>query len=325
MNDLTIQEQNLIRQIRFETDKRNMDNISRTNAYFSYFKNNRDILWAFLASMVSRNGGWNMCDLEGSIFRELLAPEYRKQLFLVFERANWLIFHDVYPQLLIYQYSREMNRPMFHLLPYFHVSSFIQKEWYKYWKEKDRFRLMTALIINEQNVIQTPVIDHPLLKKRVFRSLMFQFQDWLHFSCVLFPTTGGEVYGASVNGFRSLYKRINLGKRLANILFHPRLFPHFFEFAEKTSHTGSRNYYEQYFKVKTGIKTPILRMTYPIIEHQQNISNDWSKKRKVPSIWMKYPVKHRNPIHLTDWYIEKSNQLMLLLSFHKVFHLKKWE
>ncbi|AIM15408.1 MULTISPECIES: DUF2515 family protein [Neobacillus] len=325
MNDLTIQEQNLIRQIRFETDKRNMDNISRTNAYFSYFKNNRDILWAFLASMVSRNGGWNMCDLEGSIFCELLAPEYRKQLFLVFERANWLIFHDVYPQLLIYQYSTEMKRPMFHLLPYFHVSSFIQKEWYKYWKEKDRFRLTTALIINEQNVIQTPVIDHPLLKKRVFQSLMFQFQDWLHFSCVLFPTMGGEVYGASVNGFRSLSKRINLGKRLANILFHPRLFPHFFEFAEKTSHTGSRNDYEQYFKVKTGIKTPILRMTYPIIEHHQNISNDWSKKRRVPSKWMKYPVKHRHPIHLTDWYIEKSNQLMLLLSFHKVFHLKKWE
>ena len=191
------------------------------------FKKNPDIIWSFLASMVSRNGGWNMCDLEGNIFREILEPKTRKELFLTFERANWLIFHDVYPQLLLYQYSTKIKRPMFHLLPYFKCSKFIQNEWERYWRESNRERLTTALIINEQNVIHKPVIHHPVYKKQVFQSWIFNFQDWLHFSCVLFPTCGGELYGASVNGFKSLSKRINLGKRLAKILTHPRLFPFF--------------------------------------------------------------------------------------------------
>lgn len=325
MNHLTIQEQTIIRQIQGETNKKNIDNISRTDAYFSYFKKNPDIIWSFLASMVSRNGGWNMCDLERSIFPHLLTAKTRKQLFLTYERANWLIFHDVFPQLLLYQYSTKMKRPMFHLLPYFHVSAFIQKEWNKYWRENDKERLTTALIINEQNVIQTPVIEHPIYKKKVFHSMIFSFQDWLHFSCVLFPTCGGEVYGASVNGFKTLSKRINLGKRLASILFHPRLFPHFFEFAEKTPHTGSRYDYEQYFKLKTVRKTPILRTSFPVIEHNQRTHDDWSLQRIVFPSWLYFPARHRHPIHLTDWYLSKSNQLQLLLAVQKVLELKKWK
>jgi hypothetical protein len=318
MNHLTIQEIELIRQIGNETEKKNFDNISRTEAYFNYFKKNPDIIWAFLASMVSRNGGWNMCDLEGSIFPQLMGSKIRKQLFLTYERANWLIFHDVFPQLLLYQYSTKINKPMFHLLQYFHASGFIQREWQRYWREADQNRLMTALIINEQNVIQSPVIEHPIYKKKVFHSFFFTFQDWLHFSSVLFPTCGGEVYGASVNGFRTLSKRINLGKRLASILFHPRLFPYFYEFAEKTAHTGSRYDYEQYFRIKTLRKTPMLRTTFPIIEHGRHVYEDWSKKRSVSPLWIYFPACHHHPIHLTDWYITKSNQLQLILSLYKI-------
>ncbi|WP_342432097.1 DUF2515 family protein [Neobacillus sp. FSL H8-0543] len=323
MNHLTIQEIEIVSQIRSQTDKKNLDNISRTDAYFSFFKQNPDIIWSFLASMVSRNGGWNMCDLEGTIFQQILEPQTRKQLFLTFERANWLIFHDVYPQLLLYQYSTKIQRPMFHLLPYFNVSMFIQSEWYKYWRESNRERLTTALIINEQNVIHAPVILHPAYKKKVFHSLLFNFQDWLHFSSVLFPTCGGEVYGASVNGFRSLSKRINLGKRLVRILTHPRLFPYFLEFAEKTPHTGSRNDYEQYFKTRTNRKTPLLRATFPIMEHHQHKYEDWSKHRFINPFWMHMSVKHRHPIHLTDWYYEKSNQLELMLTMQRALNLKR--
>jgi Protein of unknown function (DUF2515) len=323
MNHLTIQEIEIISQIKSETDKKNLDNISRTDAYFSYFKKNPDIIWSFLASMVSRNGGWNMCDLEGSMFQEVLEPTTRKLLFLTYERANWLIFHDIYPQLLLYQYSTKIKRPMFHLLPYFNVSSFIQSEWKRYWEARDRVRMTTALIINEQNVIHKPVIQHPVYKNKVFHSLIFNFQDWLHFSCVLFPTCGGEVYGASVNGFRSLSKRINLGKRLANILTHPRLFPFFFEFAEKTPHTGSRADYEQYFKTKINRKTPILRATFPVIEHHQHEYEDWSKKRYISPAWMHFPVHHRHPIHLSDWYLTKTKQLELMVALHKALDMKK--
>lgn len=323
MNHLTIQETMIIRQIKTETHKKNIDNISRTNAYFTYFKNNPEIAWSFLASMVSRNGGWNMCDLEGSIFQELLEPQTRKQLFLTYERANWLIFHDAFPQLLLYQYSTKVNRPLFHLLPYFNVSAFIQKEWIRYWRVPDKDRLTTALIINEQNVIQSPIIEHPIYKKKVFHTLLFSLQDWFHFSCVLFPTCGGEVYGSSVNGFKSLSKRINLGKRLASILFHPRLFPYFYEFAEKTPHTGSRFDYEQYFRIKTKKITPMLRTTFPIVEHHQHIYKDWSKERLISPAWLYFPVRHQHPIHLTDWYFEKTSELQLLLSIYQTLKWKK--
>jgi hypothetical protein len=320
MHHLSDKEKKIVNQILRETDKYNIDNISRTTAYFHYFKKNPEISWSFLASMVSRNGGWNMCDLEGSVFSQLLEEKTRKQLFLTYERANWLIFHDVYPQLLLYQYSLKGNQPLFYLLPYFHVSSFIQKEWKRFWKERDRNRLMTALIINEQNVIQTPVMEHPVYKSKVFHSMIFFLQDWLHFSSVLFPTCGGELYGASVNGFRSLSKRINLGKRLANILFHPRLFPYFYEFAEITPHTGSRTDYEQYFKMISSQKreTPFLRTTFPVMEHHVHKFEDWSKKRFISPVWLYFPAEHHHPIHITDWYITKKEQLQLLLHVKKV-------
>lgn len=326
MEYLTIQEKKVIRQIQTETEKKNKDNISRTEAYFAYFKKNPEILWSFLASMVSRNGGWNMCDLEGSVFPSFLEPKTRKQLFLTYERANWLIFQDVFPQLLLYQYSTESNRPMFHLLQYFYVSSFMQKEWERYWRENDQKRLTISLIINEQNMIQKPVIEHPVYQTRVFHSLVFSFQDWLHFSSVLFPTCGGELYGASVNGFRSLSKRINLGKRLAKILFDHRLFPYFLEFAEKTPHTGSRFDYEQYFKTKKRERnTPFLRTVFPVIQHHRHQIEDWSKTKGVPFTWRHTPVHHRHPIHLTDWYLEKKDQLEAMLLMKSALKVnKKW-
>ena len=164
---------------------------------------------------------------------------------------------------------------MFHLLPYFNVSDFIQKEWDRYWKENDQIRLTTALIINEQNVIQTPVIEHPVYKKKVFHSMIFSFQDWLHFSCVLFPTCGGEVYGASVNGFKSLSKRINLGKRLAKILFHPRFF-HIFLSLPKKHHILDQEMIMNNILKQKQTKTPFLRATFPVIEHHHSQYEDWS-------------------------------------------------
>jgi hypothetical protein len=323
MNHFTIQEQTIVRQIQIETNKKNRDNITRTEAYFNYFKKNPDLIWSFLASMVSRNGGWNMCDLEGSIFPEILDPQTRKLLFLTYERANWLIFQDVFPQLLLYQYSTKINRSMFHLLPYFNVSKFIQKEWEQYWKGNDQVKLTRALIINEQNVIQKPVIEHPVYKKRVFHSMIFSFQDWLHFSCVLFPTCGGELYGASVSGFKSISKRINLGKRLSTILFDQRLFPYFYEFAENTTHTGSRFDYEQYFKTNSKRETPFLRATFPVIKHHRHHINDWSLNRHVSPGWLHFPAANHHPIHLTDWYYAKKYQLQLLLLAKQTLNIKK--
>lgn len=298
----------LISHVQSQVSSYNLDNISRTEAYLSFFRDHPEIKWSFLAHMVSRNAGWNMCDLEGQWLPKVMGKEKRMLLYETYERANWLIFHDAFPQLLLYQYSTKMNAPMFHLLPFFHVSRFMEREWQRFWTTRDQERLLIALIINEQNVIQQPVIKHPFYRKRVFHSLLFSFQDWFHYSCVLFPTIQGEIFGASVNGFKSVSKRIDLGKRLSAILFHQRLYPFFFEFAQRTEHTGSRFDYEQYLLPGHVRTTPELRSTFPLTQHHIQYQ-DWTRIRKEKSWWFTRPVKHRHTIVLTKWYKDKQRRL----------------
>lgn len=296
-----------------ETKKKNLDNISRTKAYLDFYQKYPEIPWSFLASMVSRNGGWNMCDLQGKWFPKIIPQKVRSLLFMTYERANWLIFQDAFPQMLLYHYSTKIGRPMFHLLPFFHVSSFMVEEWNLFWNKRNEKRLMTALIINEQNVIQKPVIEHPVYKDKVFRSIFFIFQDWFHFSSVLFPTCDGELFGASVNGFRKVDNRIDLGKRLADILFAPRLFPYFLEFALCTEHTGSRYDYEQYFFEKKQRDTPFLRVTFPVISHHIHEFQDWSIQNKVKKKWFAAP-RSGQEIFLSNWYNRKQRQLHELIT-----------
>ncbi len=310
-------EEDLLLQIRLETNRLNIDNISRTAAYFDYYLKHPDMVWAFLASMVSRNGGYNMCDLEGEWFPKILDPKVLRLLFLTYERANWTIFHDAYPQLLLYHYSTKMRRPMFHLLRYLNVSSFMEREWMHYWKAGDKKRLMVALIVNEQNVIHDSVIQHHLYQKKVFNTMMFMFQDLLHFSSVILPTRKGILYGASVNGFKSVHKRINLGKRIADILFHPDLYPGFIDFALTTEHTGSRHDYERYLPMSKKRDTPFLRAAFPIVSHHYRRQEDWYNKRRFQSRWMEQEVQHRHSIELTEWFLEKQKQ------FHTLITLKE--
>ncbi|WNS73995.1 DUF2515 domain-containing protein [Bacillus sp. DTU_2020_1000418_1_SI_GHA_SEK_038] len=322
LNGLSIEELELIRKIKSRTQKYNADNISRTNAYFHYYNRNPEVIWSFLASMVSRNAGWNMCDLEGKWFPKIINKKFRKKLFLTYERANWLIFQDAFPQLLLYQYSTKMNRPMFHLLKFFHVSIFMEREWRLFWEQKCIKRLLISQIINEQNIIQKPVLKHPAYKNKVFRSPQFLLQDWFHYSSVIFPTCEGLLYGASVNGFKSLSKRIDLGKRLADILFNKDLYPSFYQFAKQTVHTGSRYDYEIYFKNRPSRTTPFLRCTFPLIKHRKLKAVDWSKNRRLKRKWFKENVEHNHPIELTEWYINKQTQIKKAISLKEIVGVK---
>nr|WP_256240305.1 DUF2515 family protein [Bacillus sp. V3B] len=298
----------LVQLILNETNKYNLDNISRTDAYFRFYQQHREIHWSFLASMVSRNAGWNMCDLEGKWFPSLLRKETRDRLFITYERANWIIFQDAFPQLLLYQYSTKVMQPMFHLLKCFHVSSFMEGEWNYFWLHKDYRRLLISLIINEQHVIHKPVIHHPFYSQKVFRSFTFFFQDWLHFSSVLLPTCNGLLYGASVSGFKDVHRRINLGKKIATILFNEQLYPLFYEFAFKTVHTGSRYDYECYFMNRKRRDTPFLRMVYPVVQHHIHAYEDWSERKKISKKWYK-KMSQLDPIVLNKWFEHKQKQL----------------
>ncbi|WP_210365672.1 DUF2515 domain-containing protein [Bacillus sp. REN3] len=318
--ELTDKEAELIVKVKDETAKKNVDNIARTKAYLDYYLAVPEITWAFLASMVSRNGGYNMCDLQGEWLPKIIDSSVRQRLFLTFERANWLIFRDAYPQLLLYYYSTKINAPMFHLLGYLDVSQFMEREWMLFWEHRDQQRLMTALIVNEQNVIQKPVIEHHVFRKRVFNTFLFFFEDAFHFSTVLFPTCEGQLYGASVNGFKSPGKRIDLGRRLADILFDARYYPSILEFAINTEHTASRHDYERYFQFRKKRDTPFLRCTYPVIEHNYHQQGDWYKTKKYKWNYNGKSPVHRHPVLLTGWYLKKQKQLQALAAIKQLFN-----
>ncbi len=304
--------------IRQEVFFGNKDNISRTQYYERFYFAHQEIQWAFLASMVSRNAGWNMSDLYGDDFSCLMDEQVRKRLLLTYERANWLIFRDAYPQLLIYHYSKKFNKPLFHLLDYFYVSNFMKEEWNHFWQFKHKKRLMYAFIVNEQHLIQRPVIEHPLYKRKVFVTPKFLLQQLFHFSSVLFPTVNGELYGVSVTQFRKLWKRIELGKQLATILFHEDLYPRFWQFALQTEHTGSRNDYERFFPIKKKRKTPYLRTVMPLIEHHVRKNEDWLKWFPLHLNWLSEP-KSLPSIALTDWFVQKQEQIHLYATIKNIY------
>ncbi|WP_247739047.1 DUF2515 domain-containing protein [Bacillus sp. 165] len=307
----------VIEKIKKETAAANKDNISRTKVYHEFFMTNTEIQWAFLASMVSRNAGWNMTDLEGAYYPKILSATMRKRLFLTYERANWFIFSDAYPQLVLYEQSKKVNRPLFHLLSAFHVSVFMEAEWERFWKERDKERLVTALIINEQNMIQKPVIQNPYFQKYVFQSLVYKFQELFHFSSVIFPTVQGKLYGFSVYGFEQLTKRIELGKRLAWLLLHPDYYETFRRFSENTIHTGSRMDYEQYFPVPKQKDTPALRDVFPPIPHQRHHYFDWYDEESDTESWF-HEASVNKEFELTDWFVGKQKQLHIIAAIDKL-------
>ncbi|MBM6619819.1 DUF2515 domain-containing protein [Bacillus suaedaesalsae] len=315
---LTKEEIEIVEKIRNNTIINNRDNITRTNAYADFYERNPEIKWSFLASMVSRNAGWNMCDLEGEWYPRILANQFRMRLFLTYERANWLIFSDAYPQLCIYEESKRIGKGLFHLLQEFSVSSFMEKQWKEFWEINGEEKLMISLIINEQNLIQRPVIEHPVYEHKVFKTWIFLLQDWLHFSTVLFPTRDGHLYGCSVHDFKKLTSRIKLGKSLAKILFHPDLYSRIHEFSISVDHTGSRHDYEVFLGEHKKQDTPILRDVFPVIHHHRHDFKGWIEQNNKIGEWLQ-PVKITNEIHITDWYREKQEQLHLGILMEQEF------
>lgn len=312
----TISWKELTRYIQELTGKLNKDNISRTNAYKKYFDRHPEVKWALLASFVSRNAGWSMTDLKGSLFGPGLSDAQQKWLFLTYERANWLIFSDAYPQLLLYQLSKQFEKPLFHLLPALGVSSFMEAEWERFWHERDQKRLMYALIINEQNTIQTPIIQNPLFKKNVFHTIPFQVCEWFHFNTVIFPTVEGVFYGVSVKRFTSLKERIKLGKQLSQLLFRPELFPFFFHFTTYVPHTGSRFDMERWAGAMSR-SSPFLRTCFPVIAHSlDGVKTDWFHGENMEGLFE--DEKLPETIELTEWYFHKRRQL------RAVFSLENW-
>jgi hypothetical protein len=295
----------------------NKDNLTRTSYYERYYDQNPEIRWALLAGIVSRNAGWNMTDLANEWFRTLLNEEDRHQLFAIYEASNWTIFQDACPQLMIYEQSKRQGRPLFYLLKEFGVSSFIINEWKTFWEKHSEERLCTALIINEQFVLEEAVLQKPLFKQVISKKPFFHLEQHTHLSYVLLPSIDGCLYTLYVRPFQKVSNRINLGKQLAFILFHPDTYPSIRSFIIHHPHTGSRHDYDKLMSWSPRVESFPLRLVYPVVTHQLMKRKDWSNKHTNVASYFK-PVKPWKPVTRDHWVQHKWMMIYLAKT------LKKW-
>ncbi|MFD2371436.1 DUF2515 family protein [Brevibacillus sp. GCM10020057] len=243
----TQDEQALIATIRRQTALANRNNVTRTQAYLTFYRQHEEIHWALLAHLVSRNGGWNMTDLQGEWLPLLMDEQAMRSFFWFLERSNWLIFHDAYPQLLLYAEMKKTSVDLTHLLPSLGVSAFMVPFWQKQLRAPCPQRLTHALIINEQQYIEQRLIHKPPALHRVFATFAYVVQSVLSLSHVLFPYKAHptdrrlSLTGLNVQHFADVDQRITIGKTLYHLLYaDPCRLKQIRQFAFRIPHSGSR-------------------------------------------------------------------------------------
>ena len=178
--------------IRERTRQLNQNNVTRTQAYFQFYLKHPEIHWALLGHMVSRNVGWNMTDLKGELLTKLLPERDQKAFFSFLEQGSWLIFQDVYPQFWVYDLSVRGSKEMFHLLPFFYTSTFMETMWRYFWRSGDSYSLAIAMVINEQSYLEKRLIQNHHFKKNVTGTLSFKMYEFLQLNNILFPYLQGK-------------------------------------------------------------------------------------------------------------------------------------
>ena len=210
----------ILEEIQTLTQQLNRSNVTRTAAYLECYEQYPELHWALLAHMVSRNGGYHMTDLHSDLMHNLQNEEHREHMYRLLERCNALIFQDAYPQLQLYIHSRRLGRSCFHLLPHFHVSAFMTPFWERFWLERCSAILSVALIINEQNYIESRVVQHPYFQKEVLSKPAFHLHNLAGLNHIVFPLgQGGGLAGRVIEHFGKLNERIQFGKGLYALLF----------------------------------------------------------------------------------------------------------
>jgi hypothetical protein len=292
-------EERLCAEIEKETERFNLNNVTRTMAYWTIYKAYPELHWAFLAHLVSRNGGWSMTDLQGQWLPHLLSEQRIEAIFDLLEACNSLIFGDAYPQLRLYAECKRTGRDLFYLLPRFGVSAFMSPFWDKFLSDGNPIPLTAALIINEQHFIQSRVVEDDRYRSEVFASFAFRSQPLLQLNQILFPLRRANragkrsplrLAGRVLENFEDLRERIEFGKSLYGMLFgYPDVLQGAILFAEQTVHTGSRaDYWPHRFNphsmTKAGGKSELSDMAAGL-----SISSSWLSP-SLPDAWPNRPI-----------------------------------
>ncbi|MEI5907322.1 DUF2515 family protein [Bacillus spongiae] len=278
----------ILQNIRRSVEKNNLNNITRTNAYLSFYKEYPEIHWSFLAHMVSRNAGYHMTDIQSVFFKSILKDNDIKSLFYFLEKANFEIFADAYPQLLLYQESKKRGLPLFHLLDVLNISPFMKVLWNEFWRTQDSRMLTVAMIINEQQLLQQRVLNHNNSFSSL-QSMLFTFHDRLALTTILFPfykknKKKRSLTGAAVHHFEEVNQRITTGKKLYQLLFHSDIYAHAFSFAQQINHTGSReDYWPETYHAEiqnNRVHSPPLAAVWTDVKNTLACPEEWYDSRK---------------------------------------------
>lgn len=324
---LTQKEKDFINKIKTSTDLANKNNITRTKAYLSFYSECPEVHWAFLAHMVSRNGGYNMTDVKSSLLVSVLSHSQQVSLFQFLERANALIFHDAFPQLLLYKKSKEDKTSYFHLLPSFSVSKFMIPIWSSFLNNKLTSKdLSYALITNEQQYVEKHLMSLSHTKQSVLQTFTYIMQEALGFTHVIFPykkysfLRKYSLAGVEVRNFHSVQTRIQIGKKLYHILFSKPVYSSIFEFAKKHEHSGSRSdYWPHEFslnKDQQKIISPSLTQVWENVPHHFPKKQDWYTKFSQIQSW-----KNEGKADIHDITKDVKRDLSIMKSLISVYNI----
>nr|WP_285891122.1 DUF2515 family protein [Paenibacillus pasadenensis] len=298
----------------------NRNNVTRTEAYRAFYLRRPEVHWALLAHMVSRNGGWNMTDLQGEWLPRLLDMPKRRCTFGMLERANALIFHDAYPQLLLYEECRRSGRNLLHLLPRFGVSAFMKPIWQQFLRSGDAVPLTVCLIVNEQHFIEERVVQNPYYRRKVLNTFFFGMQSVLQLNQVVFPygkDEGGDplVAGLILENFSDIRERIEFGKQLYLLLFGmPGVSKGVLAFVKATRHTGSRSDYapDLFTQVRHGAPTASYKER--LIGGRLRPGAEPLFSPPLSAVWSDRPVDEPEP---GDWFKGPDSAMPYFLSLDK--------
>jgi hypothetical protein len=235
-----------------ELDARNADNVSRTESYLELYEALRadgvELPWILMAHLVSRNAGYLMSDLarqlDGSAGKDAALADAMTNLFLLLERANWLIFQDAWHHTIAHFVRGALTSPR--------TPRFMIDAWARHAAHDDERGLVLDLVHNEQHLIEHRAVHHPHLQAgaRLLSAIEISGREKpLHFPIADAP----EI---RVGGFASVARRIDAGRRIYDEVVAARR-DALCAWARAHPHTGSREAYG-------GKPGPSIRAVWPI-------------------------------------------------------------
>ncbi|HEY8042437.1 MAG TPA: DUF2515 family protein [Polyangiaceae bacterium] len=236
-----------------ELDARNGDNVSRTESYLELYAHTRqhppELPWLLMAHLVSRNGGMMMTDVALALERGegLFTRGAQEEMFLMLERANFLIFHDAWHHVLMHLLgrARELAPPR--------TPRFACEAWARHEREPDERQLVRDLVTNEQNLIERRVVRHPRFTRAM--AVVGFVESIGRERPLMLPVVDDRI---TVGRFGSLERRIAAGWRIFDeVLAERGKRDAIFRWASEHPHTGSRS-------VHGGRATPTLRDAWPL-------------------------------------------------------------